>query len=211
MRRYLHERKEVARFMRRLYTQKLTTTSGGNISLLVACDRMLITPSANDKALTHHKEIVQISLNGENRTPRLKPSIETSMHRFIYKKCNNVHAIVHAHPPTATAFSALQTPINTHLIAEAFAILGEPILAPYALMGSHMLAEIVSEAATKSSIIILEKHGVLTTGRTLLEAFDRLEVLEAAAYMTFITNIMGHKNELNENQRKELDLFMNRL
>ena len=72
---YKKERKEVARFMRRLYKQGLTTTSGGNISLRLPGDIVLITPSATDKGRTKWKEVGIMNLLGENLTPSLKPSI----------------------------------------------------------------------------------------------------------------------------------------
>ena len=85
---YKSERKEVARFMRRLYKHGLTTTSGGNISLRLSDDIILITPSATDKGRMKWKEVGIMNIFGENLTPDLKPSIETEMHLSIYRKKN---------------------------------------------------------------------------------------------------------------------------
>ena len=93
---YKSKRKEVARFMRRLYKHGLTTTSGGNISLRLSDEFILITPSATDKGRMKWKEVAIINIFGENLTPHLKPSIETEMHLSIYRKKNEVLAIVHA-------------------------------------------------------------------------------------------------------------------
>ena len=131
---YKKERKEVARFMRRLYKQGLTTTSGGNISLRLPGDIVLITPSATDKGRTKWKEVGIMNLLGENLTPSLKPSIEHALHLGIYKRNSLVTAIVHAHPVFATSFTATKCKINTDLTAEARAICGNPRFVPYALM-----------------------------------------------------------------------------
>ena len=137
---YKEERKEVARFMRRLYKYGLTTTSGGNISLRISDDIIVITPSATDKGRMRWREVGIMNISGENLTPDLKPSIESDMHLSIYKRKNEIKAIVHAHPVCASAFTARKAKINTCLTAEACAILGNPVLVPYALMGTGELA-----------------------------------------------------------------------
>jgi len=199
-------KKELAYFMRRLYRQGLTTCSGGNISLRLEDDTLLITPSALDKGRIRSDQIGHMTLTGENLTPTLKPSIETDMHRFVYLKRPNIRAIVHAHPPLATSFTASHQKINCNLIAESRAIIGVPVFAPYALMGTPELARLVSEAAQHGNVILMENHGILTVGETLLRAFDRLEVIEASAKMTLVTtSLLGSKKELNEHQQAELD------
>ncbi len=136
--------------MRRLYRHGLTTTSGGNISLKVSEDTILITPSATDKGRMRWKEVGIMSILGENLTPDLKPSIESELHLGIYKKNNEVSAIVHAHPVFASSFTAMKCTINTSLTAEARAICGEPRFVPYALMGSPDLAEVTAENCCRS-------------------------------------------------------------
>jgi L-fuculose-phosphate aldolase len=201
-------RKEVARFMRRLYERGLTTASGGNISARLH-DTILITPSAIDKAFIRGKEIGILSLQGKNLTPNMKPSIESDMHIAIYKARQDVLAIVHAHPFTATSFTAMNKTIDCTLTAEALAILGTPVVAPYALMGTKELATTVASAATgTANVILLENHGIVCLGKDLQMAFDRLEVLEAAARMTFITCVMGNKRQLDKIQQREIDKMM---
>src|SRR5512133_2129948 len=107
------ERKEVARFMRRLYKQGLTTTSGGNISLKINEEIILITPSATDKGRMKWNDIGIMKTDGENLTPDLKPSIEYEMHLSIYRKKEQTKAIVHAHPVFASAFTAMKCEVDT--------------------------------------------------------------------------------------------------
>jgi L-fuculose-phosphate aldolase len=202
---YKNERKEVARFMRRLYRQGLTTTSGGNISLKINDNIILITPSATDKGSMRWNEVGIITITGENLTSELKPSIECEMHLSIYKKKMDVSAVVHAHPVFASAFTAMKCKIDTNLTAEARAICGDPCFVPYALMGTKELASLVSESIANSDILLLENHGILTTGSSLLQAFDKLEVLENAAKMTMIVEIMGKKKPLSKSKILELE------
>jgi L-fuculose-phosphate aldolase len=203
---FTKEKEEVAYFMRRLYDQKLTTTSGGNVSLRVG-DKVLITPSQLDKGRIKAGEIGIIALDGKNLTPHLKISMESRMHLAIYHKRNDVKAIVHAHPVFATSFAIAGKEIKTNLAGEAWAVLGKTTFAPYALMGSQNLADNVGMAALKSNCILMENHGILCVGENLLQAFDRLEVLEAAAKMNIITQLLGNSKELTPEELKEISIL----
>jgi L-fuculose-phosphate aldolase len=202
---YKAERKEVACFMRRLYKQGLTTTSGGNISVRVTDDIVVITPSATDKGRMRWKEVGIMTIIGENLTPELKPSIEFDMHLSIYKKKKEVKAIVHAHPVFASAFTSMKCKINTNLTAEARAILGDPVVVPYALMGTGELANLAAENILHSDILLLENHGILTTGSNLLQAFDKIEVLENVAKMTLIVEMTKKKSPLSKSRILEIE------
>jgi L-fuculose-phosphate aldolase len=204
-RKYKKERKEVANFMRRLYRHGLTTTSGGNISLKLSDEVIIITPSATDKGRMRWKEVGIINIFGDNLTPGLKLSIESDMHLAIYKKKKDITAIVHAHPLFATSFTAMKYKIKTNLTAEAKAILGNPLFVPYALMGSAELATLVAENILHSDILLLENHGILTTGSNLLQAFDKIEVLENAAKMTLIVDMTKKKSPLNKTRVREIE------
>ncbi len=147
------ERKEVAGFMCRLYERGLTTISGGNISML--CDNnVLMTPSGLDKGRLKAKHIVIMTMDGENLTPELTPTIEKDMHLAIYKNNSEVKAIVHAHPVTATAFSSTNKTISTDMLGELYALLREPGRIGYATMGTMNLAEQVGEAAKKYRVML---------------------------------------------------------
>jgi L-fuculose-phosphate aldolase len=199
------QREEVAYFMRRLYRQGLTTCSGGNLSMRYKDRYVLITPSALDKGEMQGDSIAVLTGDGENLTPGLKTSIETEMHLMVLKARPDVNAVVHAHPVTATSFAALKQDINCHLTAESYSVLGRPQLAPYAMMGTRKLAEVVSQCVKDTNVVIMQNHGVLTVGPTMLKAFDRLEVLETAAKMTWITATMQCPNPMTEEMLEEID------
>jgi L-fuculose-phosphate aldolase len=199
------QKKEVAYFMRRLYNKNLTTTSGGNISIKLKYGKILITPSGTDKARMKSDQIGLLSFAGENLTPHLKASMESRMHIAVYNQRPDIKAIIHAHPPIATAYTAMRKSINCTLTSEARAILGKPMVAPYALMGTALLADRVAETVKHANVILMENHGVICLGQSLLAAFDRMEVLEAAAKMTLITELLKGKKELSPQQLREID------
>jgi len=200
-------REEVAYFMRRLYKKGLTTSLGGNISTIYA-GSVLMTPSSVDKARVKGKHIGIFSSEGVNMTPEIKATIEAEMHLSVYRHRPDVKAIIHAHPPLASSFTATDKKIDCTLIAESRCVLGEPAVAPYALMGTNSLAEEVSRAAAFSNVILMKNHGVVCLGENLISAFNRVEVLEAAARMTIVSFIAGGCISLTLDQLKELDALL---
>ncbi|MDX9786960.1 MAG: class II aldolase/adducin family protein [Desulfobacterales bacterium] len=200
---------EVAYFMRRLYAQRLTTTLGGNISLKISPDNILITPSGIDKGTITGEQIGELRIDGTNLTPALKPSMETPMHLAIYAARPDVKTVLHAHPVTASTFAASNRKINCRLIAESRLFLGEVFTAPYACMGTADLAEsAVNALSAGNNAILMANHGALTVGESLLQAFDRMEVLESAAKITLMASLLGNENELNEMQLKQIDCLL---
>lgn len=199
------QRDHVASFMRRLYHQHLTTSLGGNVSLKLSGGIVLITPSGIDKGMITQDEIGVLALDGTNYTPHLKPSMEAPMHLAVYEKRPDVSAVVHAHPPAASAFAASHEKINCCLIAESRLMLKEPALAPYARMGTDGLASNVAGAIGDTDSVLMENHGVLTVGESLVLALERLEVLESAAKITLITKMLGNAKEMSSTQLAEID------
>lgn len=207
---FIEERSEVAYFMQRLYRQHLTTTSGGNISMRCADDVVAMTPAKLDKGRTAPEQVGLVSMSGEPLVSGFRATSEANMHLTIYRNCPRVGAVVHAHPVTASAFTAANTPINTELLAEAYAFLGRPVFAPYALTATQELADVVAECAQRADCILMENHGITCLGEDLLRAFDRLELLEVAAKMTLIVRQLDGVHALSEPQRRELDALIGR-
>lgn len=190
--------------MMRLYSRGLTTASGGNVSQRVV-DGMVITPSQTDKGKMEARQIGFVDLDGKPESNDFRVSMENKMHATIYQARPDIDAIVHAHPVFATSFAINGQEIRTDLAGESRAVLGIPAFASYALMGTEALAEKVAKAALKSKVILMENHGIIALGKTLFEAYDRMEVLEAAAKMTLITNLLGRQNPLSADQLHEID------
>ncbi|MGL5721402.1 MAG: class II aldolase/adducin family protein [Brevinema sp.] len=205
----LAEREELAAFMRRLYAQKLTTCSGGNLSMRLDDRHIIITPSSLDKGLITADQIGLVTLDGKNLTPNFNLSIETGMHLNAYKARPDIKAVVHAHPVTATSFAAMDEKININLTGESFVVVLKIAYAPYILMGTDELAIAVAECLKDANVVVMKNHGITTVGPSLLSAFDKLEVLEAAAQMTLNTKIMGSVSQLRPEDLEELLAWRN--
>lgn len=213
---YEQQRVEVAACMTRLYERGLTTTSGGNISLRLDRAHFCITASGKDKASLTADDIAVADFDGKNLTPHLKMSIENGIHRLVLLARPDMNAVVHAHSLYASAFSAIRpregetNPVDTALIAESWFLLGNAGYVPYHKQGSGALAEAVADASRTYDVMLMENHGVVAVGRTLIEAFDRIEVFENAARMTYITRTLAAAgipwHSISEEDRKELRL-----
>jgi L-fuculose-phosphate aldolase len=202
---HIQRKEEVAYFMRRLYQKNLTTTSGGNISLKLDDGIVLLTPSGVDKGTIKGNQVCILSPNGKNLTRNIRPTVEKNMHLAIYEARPDITAIIHAHPTLATSFTVMDKKINTNLIAESRAVLGDVARTEYVMQGTDELANIVAKATTRANVVLMNNHGVLTVGNDLLQAFDRIEVLEAAAKITIITDMLKSRREIPTESLKLLD------
>lgn len=203
---YYEERALVASYMKRLYDRRLTTISGGNISLRLDEEKFCITPSGLDKGNLTPEVIALVKFDGTNLTPYIKLSIETEMHRLVLLARPDIQAVVHAHPIYASVFSTrMPCSLNTKLTAETYFMLGEVVNVPYKRMGTNDLAQSVAEHIKTHQALLMENHGVITVGSELLSAFDRIELLEQAAMMTCIAFGLPGSHSLTAGQIKELD------
>ncbi|MEJ5328193.1 MAG: class II aldolase/adducin family protein [Candidatus Bathyarchaeia archaeon] len=167
---------------RELYAQGLVKGTSGNISARIpGADTFLIKPSGACMGRLEPKELVLVDLQGNKIRGELNVSMETPMHSAIYRAREDVQAIVHTHPPTATAFGIAQIEILP-LQIELWMRLpkGVPII-PFKAPGSEALAEAVQKKIASYDAVILENHGIITVGTTVEAACDLNEMVEEAA------------------------------
>ena len=174
----MHPRDQVILAISRIYKRGLTTTSGGNISVIDEHGDIWVTPSAIDKGSLRRSDIVRVRKDGTIEG-RHKPSSEFPFHRAIYECRPDIHAIIHAHPPGLVAFSIVRQIPNTNVIPQARNICGPIGYASYALPGSEDLgSSIAEEFKKKYNAVIMENHGTVVGGSDLQDAFSRFETLE---------------------------------
>lgn len=178
---WLHPREELVETMRRIYRYKMTTTSGGNLSIIDPDGSIWITPSRVDKGSLQPTDVVRVQADG-TREGLHPPSSEFPFHREIYRRRPDIKAIVHAHPGALVAFSICRKVPDTRVQSHAHSVCGRVALAPYACPGTTELgAKIAETFAGGADCVLLENHGVVIGGRDLQEAFQRFETLEFVA------------------------------
>jgi len=189
----IHPADELASIMERIYRYRMTTTSGGNLSIRDDGGSLWITPAATDKGSLGPRDIVCVRPDGVVEG-RHKPSSEHPFHRLIHAARPDLRAIVHAHPVALVAFSICGERPNTRAFNRAHAVCGEVGFAPYALPGSVKLGEnIAAEFARGFNCVMLENHGVVVGGSSLQEAFERFETLEFTARIVLKAKGLGTK------------------
>jgi L-fuculose-phosphate aldolase len=194
----LHPRDEILLVMDRIYRYRMTTTSGGNLSVRDETGAIWITPSRVDKGSLGRRDIVCVHPDGRVEGMH-KPSSEFPFHRAIYEARPDVRGIVHAHPVALVAFSAVHAVPDTRLFHQARHVCGEAGLAPYALPGSEALGRHIAAAfARGSDCVMLENHGVVTAGGSLTHAFQRFETLEFTAKTLIKAGQLGPVRTLDD-------------
>lgn len=198
MRDILHPADRLVSAMARIYRYRMTTTSGGNLSIRDRDGSIWITPARVDKGALRREDIVRVRPDGTSEG-RHKPSSEFPFHKRIYELRPDLGAIIHAHPVALVAFSICgQTP-DTRLFAKAHAMCGEVGFAPYALPGSALLGERIAEIFTRGhDCVMLENHGVVVGGRDFPEVFRRFEMLEFVAKTIVKARALGTVRYLSE-------------
>lgn len=186
--------------MDRIYRYRMTTTSGGNLSIREDCGDLWISPARVDKGNLTRNDIVCVKTDGTTEGPH-PPSSEFPFHRAIYGARPDVRAIVHAHPVALVAFSICgQTP-DTRLFHQARSICGTTGFAPYALPGSEQLGQRIAVTfADGCDSVILENHGVVVGGESLSHAFQRFEAFEFAAKTIIKGRQLGDIRYLTDSQ-----------
>lgn len=196
----LHPREQLVQIMDRIYRYGLTTTSGGNLSVLDENGDLWITPAAVDKGNLLLGDIMCLTADGQVLGPH-KPSSEYPFHQAIYQKRRDVRAIVHAHSPALVSFSITRQLPDTRIIPQAHHVCGQVGFAPYALPGSEQLGESIANTFAQGfDVVLLENHGVVTAGSDLLTAFQRLETLDFCARTQIHATSLGPVHTLSEEQ-----------
>lgn len=175
-------KKEICLVGARLRESGFIVALDGNISVRLTDGRILITPGGADKGSQKSADILLLDADGRMLgKSAYRPSSETLMHLAIYRARPDVSAIVHAHPPAATAFAVCGTLPPVDILPEAILMVGEISLVPYATPGSMALADLAAEHLRNCDAALLQNHGVVTLGGNLQEAFHRLETVEHLA------------------------------
>ena len=198
-------RREIVAVCRRLWERGLIAGQDGNVSVRVGRDRILVTPAGLSKVDVGPNDLVEVSLEGTRRAGKREASSEIRMHLRIYERRPDVNAVVHAHPPTATAFAVAGEGLVANVLPEIIFTLGQVPLLPYATPGTPELADSFDAFVGAHDAFLLANHGATCCGPTLLVAHQRMESLEHAARILLAARQLGHVNTLTPDQVRALE------
>jgi L-fuculose-phosphate aldolase len=198
-------KKMICEIGRRMYQREYVAANDGNISVKVGNNLIISTPTGVSKGYMTSDMISEVNLEGNWNGIGLEPTSELKMHLRVYKENKNVGAVVHAHPPIATAFSVAGIELIKPILIENILMLGPILIAPFAKPGTQEVPESIAPYCKKYKGVLLANHGVLTWGEDLTEAYHRLESMEHyAKILMYSTKILGSNRELNREQIERL-------
>lgn len=191
---------------RQLAAGGLIAGRDGNLSVRLGLNRVLVTPSGLIKSLVTAADMVEVDLAGRpRRRGRRKPTSELDLHLRILRHRPDVQAVVHAHPPIATGFAVAGEAIPDNLLPELIFVVGRVPIVPYGTPGTPELGDRIVPYLEGHDALLLANHGAVTMGRTLDEAWIRMESLEHSARIIVAARMVGRPQPLDVQSVERLE------
>ncbi len=190
---------------RRLYERGLIAGQDGNVSVRGPRGRITVTPAGFSKVDVRATDLVELRIADGTVIGRGKASSEVAVHLSAYLERHDVNAVVHAHPPTATAFAVAGVPLDYDALAEMVYNVGPVPLVPYVRPGSSRLGREVAKALRGANVVLLANHGAVAVGPTLAVAHQRMESLEHAARILLAARQLGTVRHLPKSEVRALE------
>ena len=196
-------REAICEVGRRLWVRSQVAANDGNISVRMEDGNILCTPTMVSKGFMACEELVKLTPDGRLIGPG-RPSSEALLHLACFCARSDINAVVHAHPPYATAFAALGRPVPTRYLTEIAVALWEVPCAEYATPGTMEVPESALPMLASADAFLLRNHGVVTVGRDLWEAYYRMETVEQGAKVATVIAQLGGAPTFDDEQLRDL-------
>ena len=189
---------------RRIWVKGFCAGNEGNHSYRIGEDRVLCTPTGISKGNLKPEDICTVDMEGKQVSGKRKRTSEILLHLAIYKARPDVKAVVHSHPPHATAFAIANVDLPTCIHPEAEVFLGAVKTAKYVTPGDTRLGESILPYVKDSNAILLQNHGTVTYDKDLENAYYKLEIVDAYARILILAKQIGNIRPLDGGEMKEL-------
>lgn len=197
-------RDELIQFSHLTYERHLLVAFDGNLSVRLSDDLVLCTQAGCHKGLLTDEQIVVIDLNGAKVRGVGEPTSEMAMHLACYRRRADIEAVVHAHPPTCIAFTVAGVSMAKCVLPEVVLTLGSIPTLRYETTGTHKLADLVGDAMVMNDGVMMDRHGAVCVGTSLLDAFSKLETMEHTAKIMRDARGLGGMKELPADEAVKL-------
>jgi L-fuculose-phosphate aldolase len=183
-------KQEIVCICRMLHRKNYLAATDGNVSVRLK-DRLLTTPSGVHKGLMEAEQVLTVDLNGRVLAGEGKPTSEIRMHLLAYELRPEVKAVVHAHLPYATACTLAGIDLLEPILPEVVITLGGIPTAPYATPGTEAVPAAIREFIGRYDAILLSRHGAMTVGENVRDAYNKMEKLEHTARVVLAARLQG--------------------
>lgn len=197
-------KEEICEIGRRIYAKGFAAANDGNISVRLNDKEVLCTPTMVSKGYLKPQDMCVVDYEGKQLRGTRKRSSEILLHLAVYKHNPAVNAVVHCHPPHATAFAVAGEPIPKCVLPEVEVFLGEVPIAVYETPGTQKFADTIVPFVKKCNTIILANHGTVTFGPDLEKAYWNSEIIDAYCRILILARQLGRVNFFTEGQTREL-------
>jgi L-fuculose-phosphate aldolase len=187
-----------------MYEREYIVACEGNLSVRLDEERVLTTPTCMNKGMLSPEDLVIIDPEGRHVAGDRKASSELAMHLLFYRMRPDVHAICHAHPPTATGFAVAGRALDQALLPEVIVGLGQIPLVKYGTPGTPELSAAIEPYVPHYDALLLANHGAVTCGPDLITAFFRMETIEHFAKITLAAEMAGTPTLLSSREVAKL-------
>ena len=185
-------RRDIVRFSHLIYQKGWVANHDGNLSTRLGEARYLCTPTAVSKGDVALENLIVVDMEGQRSEGTRKVFSEWRLHRVAYRLRDDVAAVIHAHPPTATGFSVAGVGLGAPFMAEPVVSLGREVpLLPYALPGDEGQEADLAKALAHCDVVMLANHGVLAVGPSLEHCFLRIELVEHLCRIALVAQQLG--------------------
>jgi L-fuculose-phosphate aldolase len=200
-----HKHKEfICEVGRRLYNRGFAAANDGNITVRLNDREVLCTPTMVSKGFMKPEDVCKVDYEGKQLAGTKRRTSEVLLHLAIYKARPDVHAVVHCHPPHATAFAVAHEPIPKCVLPEVEVFLGEVPISVYETPGGQKFADSVLPVIKDSNTILLANHGTVTFGPDLEKAYFNSEIIDAYCRILLLARQLGRVHYFSEGQTREL-------
>jgi L-fuculose-phosphate aldolase len=198
------DKSSIVEICRRVYDKGFVSAYDGNISVLTENKSILITRSGVCKGDVKESDIIEINFAGEIINGKGKISTEYKIHLYAYSRRPEVNSVVHCHPTYATAFASSGEGLTKPVFPEVLLTLGKVPLCKYATPSTDDLPLSMEPYIDHAWAFLFENHGAVTLGKTLRDAYYKMEKLEHAAKTLFVSKLLGGAKELPSEKVREL-------
>src|SRR4051812_40076344 len=189
---------------RKIWLKGFCAGNEGNHSYRLSEDRVLCTPSLISKGNLKPDVMCVVDMEGKQISGKRKRTSEILLHLAIYKGRDDVRAVIHSHPPHATAFAIADIDLPTCIHPEAEVFLGPVKTAKYVTPGDNRLPDSIKPYIKESNTILLGNHGVVCYGPDLEDAYYKLEIVDAYARILLLTKQLGSVRPLSGDEMTDL-------
>jgi L-fuculose-phosphate aldolase len=197
-------RDDLVRFAHLVYERHLLVAFDGNLSARLSNDLVLCTRAGCHKGLLGVDDLVVVDMNGKRVRGDGDATSEIHMHLAAYRARKDVEAVVHAHPPTCIAFTVAGVSMARCVLPEVVLTIGSVPTLRYETTGTHELAGLVGDALKKHDAVMMDRHGAVAVGTSLLDAFCKLETMEHTAKILLAARSLGAVKELPPDEAVKL-------